>query len=154
MTIVRNGTSRVEQGQAGDPLGAYRAELVSDTAGLTQFGAFIEELSPGSWSSFAHWHESEDEMMMILSGEITLVENGVKSLLRSGDAACWRAGEPTAHRLYNHTQRPARYVVIGTRAPKDRVTYPDQDRILQIDRIRNTRRYTTLAGLPATKPEP
>ncbi len=45
---------------AGTPCGPYRALLVSDTSGLTQFGAFIEILPPGSASSIKHWHAHED----------------------------------------------------------------------------------------------
>ncbi len=37
-------------------IGPSRALLLSDTGGLTQFGAFIEILPPGSRSSIKHWH--------------------------------------------------------------------------------------------------
>ena len=41
----------------GGGLGPYRYQLLSDPGGLTQFGAFIEELPPGSYSGQRHWHE-------------------------------------------------------------------------------------------------
>ena len=41
---------------AGNPCGPCRAILLSDTGRLTQFGAFIEILPPGSRSSLPHWH--------------------------------------------------------------------------------------------------
>ncbi|WP_299687918.1 cupin domain-containing protein [uncultured Tateyamaria sp.] len=150
MTVVRRGTARIDAGGAGSAQGPYRAELISDTAGLTQFGAFIEELPPGSRSSFSHWHATEDEMVLILDG--TLTENGVETILSPGDAACWRAGDPVAHSMYNHADTVVRYVVIGTRVTHDTVTYPDHDRVLRYDRTTNTRRYTTLDGQPADKP--
>ena len=153
MTVIKQGSAQVDEGGAGSTLGPYRAELISDTAKLTQFGAFIEELPPGSRSSHAHWHAREDEMVLILSGAVTLRENGVETVLTQGDAACWKAGGPVAHSMENHTDQPARYLVVGTRSPADTVTYPDHDRVLHFDRISQTRRYTTLDGQPATRPE-
>lgn len=153
MTIIKAGTAKIDQAGADDPLGPYRAELISDTGGLTQFGAFIEELPPGSHSSYAHWHMSEDEMLLVLSGEVVAIENGVETTLMPGDAACWKAGEPTAHTLHNRSDAPVRYVMIGTRAPRDVVTYPDRDRVLHYERATKTRRYTTVSGAPSNGPE-
>ncbi len=152
MAIIKAGAAKAENGDPKDPLGPYSAELISDTAGLTQFGAFIEELPPGSHSSHAHWHASEDEMILVLSGEVTVSENGVETLLTAGDAACWKAGDPVAHRLHNQSNTSVRYVVVGTRAPQDVVTYPAKDRILHFDRIANKRSYTTLSGAPSNTP--
>ncbi len=56
MTVIKKGTAKADTGGQNHPLGPYRAELISDSAGLTQFGAFIEELPPGSSSSYSHWH--------------------------------------------------------------------------------------------------
>lgn len=152
MTVIRAGTARTDTGGDTSALGPFRAELISDTAGLTQFGAFIEELPPGSRSSFSHWHKTEDEMVLILSGTITLIEGDTETDLRPGDAACWRAGDPVGHCMHNRSDAPVRYVVIGTRAPTDRVTYPDHDRVLIHDRTSDMRTYETLDGQPATKP--
>ncbi|MGZ2258729.1 cupin domain-containing protein [Roseobacter sp. A03A-229] len=149
MTIVRAGEARIDQSKPGDPLGDYRAEQISDTAGLTQFGAFIEELAPCAWTSYLHWHAEEDEMVLLLSGALTLYEGAATSILEPGDAACWKAGVAIAHRMHNHTNAPARYLVIGTRAPRDKVTYPENDRVLLRDRLSGTRRFTTLSGDPA-----
>ncbi|WP_299862088.1 cupin domain-containing protein [uncultured Roseobacter sp.] len=152
MAVIKSGTAKINQSHANDPLGDFRTELISDTGGLSQFGACVEELAPGAWSSLAHWHAEEDEMVLLLSGQVTLYEDGVATLLAPGDAACWKAGVPLAHRMRNHTDVPARYVVVGTRAPQDKVTYPDQDRVQHLDRDTGTRWFTTLAGDPADAP--
>jgi uncharacterized cupin superfamily protein len=112
----------------GRGLGPYRAQLLSDPGGLTQFGAFIEELPPGSHSGHRHWHETEDEMVLMLAGEVVLVEDA-ETPLRAGDCACWPAGHPVGHRLENRSDHPARYLVIGTRNPRDVVHYTDHDLI-------------------------
>ncbi|WP_298843431.1 cupin domain-containing protein [uncultured Roseobacter sp.] len=152
MTIIRNGQAQQDTGAADDPLGQYTAELLSDSGGLSQFGAFIEELAPGASSSYDHWHAVEDEMVYILSGNVTLRENDAEHTLYPGDTACWKAGTPVAHCLINNTSGPVRYLVIGSRAQEDTVTYPGLDRIMRYDRKTDTRRYTTLDGVPADKP--
>lgn len=152
MTVIKKGSAKVDSGGQNSALGPYRAELISDSAGLTQFGAFVEELPPGSFSSHAHWHANEDEMVLILSGSATLIEDRIETTLYPGDAACWKAGEPQSHCMENRSREPVRYMVIGTRAPADQVTYPDMDRVLHFDRDTQARRYTTLAGAPANAP--
>ena len=134
------------------PTGPYRNLLLSDTGGLTQFGAFIEILPPGSASSLKHWHASEDELIHMLAGEVTLLEGDSSTILRPGDTATFKAGTPVGHCLQNHSTAEARYLVIGTRAAMDVVTYPDNDRVLHITRNPLQRRYTDLQGQPADTP--
>ncbi|MFN7222811.1 MAG: cupin domain-containing protein [Paracoccaceae bacterium] len=136
----------------GNPCGPYRALLLSDTGGLTQFGAFLEILPPGSASSVKHWHAQEDEMIHMLEGEVTLVEGDTTALLRPGDTATFKAGVPMGHCLQNHGTTEARYLVIGTRGPADVITYPDHDRVLHFNRAPTQRRWTDAQGQPADSP--
>ena len=112
--------------------GPYRYQLLSDPGGLTQFGAFVEELPPGSSSGHRHWHAAEDEMIFMLAGEVVLVED-TETTLGPGDTACWQAGSPVGHRLDNRSAEPARYLVIGTRALRDTIHYTDHDLITHKD---------------------
>lgn len=141
-----------ESDGAGNPCGPYRAELLSDTGGLTQFGCFIEVLPPGSRSSLKHWHATEDELIHVLQGEVVLHEGDLQSTMHAGDTATFKAGHPVGHCLENRSQFEARYLVVGTRAAADVITYPDHDRIAEFDRATETRRYRTLAGLPSVSP--
>lgn len=115
-----------------DHPGPYRYQLLSDPGGLTQFGAFIEELPPGSRSGHRHWHEAEDEMIVLLSGEVVLVEDH-ETTLSPGDVACWPAGQATGHRLDNRSDEAARYLVIGTRRDRDVIHYTDHDLVTTKD---------------------
>lgn len=114
---------RVEEGD--DEIGRFRAELLSDSGGLTQFGAFIETLWPGGASSKSHWHRSEDEMVHVLEGEVTLVEGGTAATLTAGQTACFKAGVAVGHHLENRSGTLVRYLVIGTRSGDDVVTYAE-----------------------------
>lgn len=125
--------------------GPYGYQLLSDPGGITQFGAFLEELPPGSRSGHRHWHEAEDEMIVMLSGEVILVEE-TETPLRAGDVACWPAAAPVGHRLDNRGLVPARYLVIGTRLTRDRIHYTDHDLITEKDGA--ARRYLHRDGTP------
>lgn len=109
-----------------------RAERLqySDTGGLTQFGAYVETLQPGSRSSERHWHEEEDEFLYMLSGEATVIEEDGAHLLHPGDAACWPAGTANAHQVVNRSDAPCTYLIFGTRMAHDIVHYPDVGKIL------------------------
>lgn len=112
--------------------GPYSYRLLSDPAGLTQFGAFLEELPPGSNSGHRHWHEAEDEMVYLLQGQAILVEDS-ETPVGPGDTLCWPAGHPTGHRIDNRSDGPVRYLVIGTRLQRDVVHYTDHDLITHKD---------------------
>lgn len=139
------------------PCGACEAQLFSDSGGLTQFGAFVEILPPGSSSSIKHWHAHEDEMIYMIEGQATVHEGETSYLLNPGDAATFTAGTPFGHNLVNNSDAQVKYLVIGTRSQADTVTYPDHDRILKFERDPGasqlrSRSFTTLDGTPADSP--
>lgn len=135
----------------GGGLGPYMYQLLSDPGGLTQYGAFIEVLPPGSRSCFRHWHETEDEMIYMLAGTVVLIEDQ-ETELSPGDCAAWPAGLTVAHCLENRGAEDARYLVIGTRNQTDIIHYPDHDLITHKDG--SARHYMHADGRPRSKGEP
>jgi uncharacterized cupin superfamily protein len=103
---------------------------LSVAGGLTQFGAYLDTLDPGAWSSFRHWHSAEDEFLYLLSGTATLRDDNGMHDLFPGDAACFRHGDPNAHHLTNRTDAPCRWLIVGSRCRGDVCTYPDDGRRL------------------------
>ncbi|WP_216842446.1 cupin domain-containing protein [Tabrizicola piscis] len=101
---------------------------LSAAGGLTQFGAYLETLDPGAWSSRRHWHSAEDEFLYLLSGTATLHDDHGMTDLFPGDAAAWRHGDPNAHHLTNRGDVPCRWLIVGSRAAGDVCTYPDDGR--------------------------
>lgn len=129
-----------------------RTHWISEAGELTQFGAFVEVLQPGCRSSLRHWHSAEDEMVYVLDGEITVIEGGSETPMRAGDAATFQAGVAVGHYLENRSASPTRCLVVGTRAPVDRITYPEHDRVCLRDRSLPDDLWTDLAGQPASSP--
>ena len=123
--LVRPEDVGAVTGGADTPLGPFRRKMLSEVAGLTRFGAYLETLEPGSASSERHWHTDEDEFLFLLEGEAVLVENDGDHPMRPGDAAIWKAGVANGHRVENRSDRPCSYLIVGTRAESDRCHYPD-----------------------------
>ncbi len=115
-------------------------------AGLTQFGASLMTIEPGSISSQRHWHEGEDEFLMMLSGELVLVEEDGESIMRFGDVAGFKAGVANGHHMVNRSNEEAKFLVVGTSATKDTCHYPDID--LRFETDKNGERFVNKAGVP------
>jgi uncharacterized cupin superfamily protein len=109
------------------PVEGREKYALGNAVGLTQFGVNLTRLKPGAASALRHWHENEDELIFVLEGEITLIEDAGETVLRPGDAAGFKAGVANGHQLVNKSAREALYLEIGTRAPAERAHYPDHD---------------------------
>jgi len=101
---------------------------LSVAGGLSQFGAYLDTLDPGAWSSARHWHSAEDEFLYLLSGRATLRDDNGMTDLFPGDAVAWPHGQPNGHHLTNRGEQPARWLIVGSRCRGDICTYPDDGR--------------------------
>lgn len=117
---------------------------LGDAVGLTQFGANLVRVEPGAWSSLRHWHEEEDEFLIIVSGELVLIENEGESVMRAGDCAGFPKGSGNGHHLVNRSSEEGVFLVVGTRGSKERCHYPDADLVFVGDE--KGERYTTRSG--------
>lgn len=93
--------------------------------GLSQFGVSRVELPPGAWSTQRHWHKTNDEAVIVISGELTLVTDEGEEVLGPGDCVGFRMNNPDAHHLQNRGSEPAVYFDIGGRDMYDVSTFPD-----------------------------
>jgi uncharacterized cupin superfamily protein len=118
-------------------------------AGLDQFGVNLTTLTPGAASALRHWHHKEDELVYVLQGELTLIEDAGETLLKPGDAAGFKANVPNGHHLVNKSNRDAVYLEIGTRSKIERADYPDVDLVVVRDETGG--RYTHKDGKPYPK---
>jgi uncharacterized cupin superfamily protein len=92
--------------------GRWQRRLAA-AAGLAEMGASHVVLQPGAWSSQRHWHRGVDELLVMLSGEAVLVEDGGETVLRAGDIAAWPRGVPNGHCLQNRSEAPCSFVAIS-----------------------------------------
>lgn len=100
---------------------------LGDAGGLRDFGVNLMTLPPGGWSSQRHWHSHEDELVYVLSGELTLIEDQGRTTLRAGDCAAFPKGTGNGHHLVNESTAVATYLEVGSRNPDDLTTCSDID---------------------------
>lgn len=105
----------------------YEGQRVGDAAGLTQFGVNRVVLPPQARTALRHWHENEDEFVIVMSGEVVLREEDGETVLRAGDCAGFKAGVENGHAFENRTDEPVVLFEIGTRSPDETGHYPDVD---------------------------
>ena len=113
------------------PCNAQASQRLARHAGLTQFGVNLTVIESGAWSSQRHWHSHEDELVWVLEGELTLVTDAGEQLLRAGDCAAFRRGDPDGHHLINRSNRAAKVLEIGNSDPLDRCVYSDIDMVAE-----------------------
>ena len=106
--------------------GRYWRRLAS-VAGLTRMGASHVVLKPDAWSSQRHWHDGEDELVIMLSGEAVLVEDDGETVLRAGEVAAWAAGVTNGHHMINRTSEDCVFIAIGAGNQNGSGAYSDID---------------------------
>ncbi|MBX7492119.1 cupin domain-containing protein [Qipengyuania sp. 1NDW9] len=99
---------------------------LAPASGLADFGASHVVLEPGAWSAQRHWHEEEDELLVMVEGEGTLVDDSGETIMRPGDIAAFPKGDGNGHVVQNRSDRPCVYVVVGRPSASD-CHYPDID---------------------------
>jgi uncharacterized cupin superfamily protein len=113
------------------PFAALSADRVrqrlGNAGGLTDFGVNLMRLPPGNWSSQRHWHSHEDELVYVLEGELTLIEDGGETLLKAGDCATFPKNSGNGHHMINRSDATAIYLEVGSRSPDDVITCSDVD---------------------------
>jgi uncharacterized cupin superfamily protein len=112
-------------------------------SGLSDFGISHVTLEPGGVSSQRHWHEEEDEFVVMLEGEAMLVEEEGETVMRPGDCASFPKGVANGHRLINRGDSPCVFIAVGKHALSN-CHYPDID--LHLDGA--TSRFTRKDGTP------
>jgi len=99
---------------------------IAPAAGLTDFGVSHVVLQPGGISSQRHWHEGEDEFVVVLEGEAVLVEDEGETVMRAGDCAAFPKGVPNGHHLINRSAGDCVFIAVGKPVATD-CHYPDVD---------------------------
>ena len=95
------------------PVAGRWQRKVAEAGGLTLLGARHVVLDPGAWSSQRHWHEGEDELLVMLTGTAVLVEDDGETELAPGDIAVWPKGVRNGHHLINRSDQPCSFVCVS-----------------------------------------
>lgn len=118
---------RVYPGELKKATEGYDGIAVGSEAGLTQFGVNRAVLQPGSATTLRHWHENEDEFVIVIQGTVLLIDDDGETVMGPGDCAGFRAGDPNGHHIVNRSDQIAVLYEIGTRLPDETAHYSDVD---------------------------
>lgn len=99
---------------------------IGNFAGLADFGVSHVVLRPGAASSQRHWHQDEDELVVMVDGEAVLIEDGGRTIMRGGDVAIFPKGAANGHQLVNESAADCVFVAVGRKAASN-CHYPDVD---------------------------
>ncbi len=102
--------------------------------GSELIGASLWELPPGEAAYPYHFHYSDEEVLIVLSGRPSLrTPAGVREL-EEGEAVRFVLGEEGAHQVLNPTQQPVRFLALSSNGRPDIVVYPDSDKVSAAER--------------------
>ena len=89
-------------------------------------GVRLEETPPGGSSSVHHYHTLEEEHVIVLEGEATLVLGDDEHPIGKGDHFWFQAAKEDAHHIENRSAKPFKFLVFGERKTGDVVFYPEK----------------------------
>jgi uncharacterized cupin superfamily protein len=89
----------------------------------------IRQLDPGKYSFPYHYHHNAEELMMIISGSLTMRTDQGFKIVNKGELVFCEVGETSAHQFFNHTDEPCVYLDIRTTPGIDVTEYPDSGKI-------------------------
>lgn len=121
-----------------EPVAGRWWRRLAPVAGLTHMGASYVVLEPGAWSSQRHWHDDEDELVVMISGEAVLIEDASegqdgRTVLKPGDVCAWPAGARNGHHIVNESDADAVFVAIGAGNKDGTGGYSDIDMMFDGD---------------------
>ena len=95
------------------PVAGRWQKKVGEAARLIELGARHVVQDPGAWSSQRHWHDGEDELLVMLGGRAMLVEDDGETELTAGDIVAWPKGDRNGHHLINRSAEPCSFVCVS-----------------------------------------
>ncbi|MGD2101918.1 MAG: cupin domain-containing protein [Acidimicrobiia bacterium] len=97
--------------------------------GGRQLGASIYEIRPGQKSFPYHFHHANEEMLIVLEGEVVVRTPGGEQSAGKGDAMIFTRGPEGAHQVANVTESAARIMMMSTMIDPDIAEYPDSGNV-------------------------
>jgi uncharacterized cupin superfamily protein len=117
-----------EKGERPEGLRSRRARIGYEL-GTELIGASLWEVPPGEAAYPYHFHYSDEELVIVLSGRPTLrTPEGSRELVE-GEALRFGLGEEGAHQIINKSDETVSFLAISSHGRPDIVVYPDSDKI-------------------------
>jgi uncharacterized cupin superfamily protein len=112
---------------------AYRARI-GHQLGTERVGLSYWRIPAGQVAYPYHFHLAEEEVLVLLEGDLALRMPHGWTRVRRGDCVRFPPGEEGAHQLVNDGEVEARFLAISTHGQPDVVLYPDEGKICAAER--------------------
>ncbi|MFA5329408.1 MAG: cupin domain-containing protein [Prolixibacteraceae bacterium] len=89
----------------------------------------IRQLNPDKYSFPYHYHHNSEELMYVISGEMTVRTPEGLRIIGPGELVFFELGETSAHQFFNHSDTPCVYLDIRTNMGIDVTEYPDSGKV-------------------------
>jgi uncharacterized cupin superfamily protein len=103
-----------ETGSWERDMGAARGSRLGSSAGSSELGCALYELDPGGQATPYHMHHGNEELLVVLDGELELRTPEGKRAVSRGAVVGFPARPAGAHRLRNVSESRARYLLVST----------------------------------------
>jgi uncharacterized cupin superfamily protein len=114
MDVVPADPNIFEMDEWERELGNARGSRVGPGAGSKELGCAVYELEPGAQAVPYHVHHGNEELLIVLEGELELrTPEGTRTVAR-GTVVGFPPGPGGAHRLRNASDARARYLMVST----------------------------------------
>ncbi|MBW7835344.1 MAG: cupin domain-containing protein [Sphingomonadales bacterium] len=108
---------------------SLRKPLTPKDGTRPKLGASVYRLLPGKRSFPRHEHMVNDEAILVLQGEGTLIYGDEEVALRAGDYVHLPANSGAAHQVHNTSAAELEYLCFSTMIEPEISLYPDSDKI-------------------------
>lgn len=123
-----------EDGERPEGFRSRRARIGYEL-GTELIGASLWEVPPGEAAYPYHFHYSDEELVIVLSGRPCLrTPEGIREL-EEGEALRFPLGEEGAHQILNRSQETVTFLAISNSGRPDIVVRPDSDTIGVVERL-------------------
>ena len=89
----------------------------------------LRQLNPGKYSFPYHFHHNSEELMYVISGEMTVRTPEGLQIIAPGELVFFELKETSSHQFYNHSDAPCVYLDIRTNQGIDFTEYPDSGKV-------------------------
>lgn len=93
--------------------------------GGEKLGASIYVLAPGQKSFPYHFHHANEEMLIVLEGDVVVRTPGGEQTAGAGDSLIFPTGPAGAHQVINRSAGDARILMLSTMIEPEIAEYPD-----------------------------
>jgi uncharacterized cupin superfamily protein len=107
---------------------ARRARL-GRQAGAERIGVSLWEVPAGQAAYPYHYHLTEEELVIVLEGRLSLRTADGWRELEEGEVVAFGRGEKSAHQIVNRTEETVRFLAFSNTGEPDVVAYPDSGKI-------------------------